>query len=54
MGQESRGKIEVKCDVIWVVAGGGETLLARPMPGILPKMSIGELLDVTRIYSVAD
>jgi magnesium chelatase family protein len=34
--------------------GAGKTLLARAMPGILPKMSIEEALDVTRIYSVAD
>ncbi|HXQ36541.1 MAG TPA: ATP-binding protein, partial [Anaerolineales bacterium] len=34
--------------------GGGKTLLARAMPGILPEMSIEESLDVTRIYSVAD
>jgi magnesium chelatase family protein len=34
--------------------GAGKTLLARAMPGILPKMSIDEALDVTRIYSVAD
>ena len=34
--------------------GAGNTLLARAMPGILPKMSIEEALDVTRIYSVAD
>ncbi len=34
--------------------GSGKTLLARAMPGILPKMSIDEALDVTRIYSVAD
>ncbi len=27
--------------------------LARTLPGILPKMSIDESLDVTRIYSVA-
>ncbi|MBN1370553.1 MAG: ATP-binding protein, partial [Anaerolineaceae bacterium] len=32
----------------------GKTLLARAMPGILPRMSIDEALDVTRIYSVAD
>ena len=31
-----------------------KTLLARALPGILPKMSIDEALDVTRIYSVAD
>ncbi len=34
--------------------GAGKTLLARSMPGILPKMSIEEALDVTRIYSIAD
>jgi magnesium chelatase family protein len=35
-------------------SGAGKTLLARALPGILPKMSIDEALDVTRIYSVAD
>jgi magnesium chelatase family protein len=34
--------------------GAGKTLIARSMPGILPKMAIEEALDVTRIYSVAD
>jgi magnesium chelatase family protein len=34
--------------------GAGKTLLARALPGILPKMSFEEALDVTRIYSVAD
>jgi len=34
--------------------GSGKTLIARSMPGILPKMSVEEALDVTRIYSVAD
>ncbi len=34
--------------------GAGKTLIARSMPGILPKMSVEEALDVTRIYSVAD
>ncbi len=33
--------------------GSGKTLLARAMPGILPRMT-DEALDVTRIYSVAD
>ncbi|MHB8577355.1 MAG: YifB family Mg chelatase-like AAA ATPase [Dehalococcoidia bacterium] len=33
--------------------GSGKTLLARAMPGILPRMSSGERLDVTKIYSVA-
>jgi magnesium chelatase family protein len=34
--------------------GAGKTLLARALPGILPRMSIEEALDVTRVYSVAD
>jgi magnesium chelatase family protein len=34
--------------------GAGKTLLARAVPGIMPRMSIDEALDVTRIYSVAD
>jgi len=34
--------------------GAGKTLLARSMPSIMPRMSIDEALDVTRIYSVAD
>ncbi len=33
--------------------GAGKTLLARAMPGILPRMTVEEALDVTRIYSVA-
>lgn len=34
--------------------GAGKTLLARAVPGILPRMTVGEALEVTRIYSVAD
>jgi len=34
--------------------GAGKTLLARAMPGILPRLTIEEALDTTRIYSVAD
>lgn len=34
--------------------GVGKTLLARAMPGILPKLTVDEALEVTRIYSVAD
>mgnify|MGYP001335362935 FL=1 len=34
--------------------GTGKTLLARAMPGIMPRLSYEEALDVTRIYSVAD
>ncbi len=32
--------------------GAGKTLLARCLPGILPRMGIDEALDVTKIYSV--
>ncbi len=34
--------------------GTGKTLLARALPAILPRMTIEEALDVTRIYSIAD
>lgn len=34
--------------------GAGKTLLARALPSILPKLTIEEALDVTRIYSVSD
>ena len=34
--------------------GAGKTLLARAMAGILPRMTVEEALEVTRIYSVAD
>jgi len=34
--------------------GAGKTLLARSMPSILPRMTLDEALDVTRIYSIAD
>jgi predicted ATPase with chaperone activity len=33
--------------------GAGKTLLARAMPGILPRMTIDEALDLTHIYSVS-
>ena len=33
--------------------GAGKTLLARALPGILPRLTSDEALDVTRIYSVA-
>jgi magnesium chelatase family protein len=33
--------------------GSGKTLLARATPSILPRMSIDEALDVTKIYSVS-
>lgn len=34
--------------------GTGKTLLARALPGILPKMTLNEALEATRVYSVAD
>jgi magnesium chelatase family protein len=34
--------------------GAGKTLLARSVPGILPRLSLEEALDITRIYSIAD
>jgi len=33
--------------------GAGKTLLARALPGILPRLGASECLEVTRIYSVA-
>lgn len=33
--------------------GSGKTLLAKALPGILPQMTREEMLEVTRIYSVA-
>lgn len=34
--------------------GAGKTLLARALPSILPRLTIDEALDITRVYSVAD
>ncbi len=34
--------------------GVGKSLLARAMPGILPRMSLDEALEVTRVFSVTD
>ena len=34
--------------------GAGKTLMARAIPGILPRLTLEEALEVTRIYSVAD
>jgi len=33
--------------------GAGKTLLARAMPSILPKLSIEEALEITKVYSVS-
>jgi len=34
--------------------GAGKTLIAKSLPSILPRMSIDEALEVTKIYSVAN
>ncbi len=34
--------------------GAGKTLLARSLPSIMPRLTLSEALDITRIYSVAD
>ncbi len=33
--------------------GSGKTLMARAMPGILPRLSFEESLEITKIYSIA-
>ncbi len=33
--------------------GAGKTLLARALPSILPRLTLSEALDITRVYSVA-
>lgn len=33
--------------------GSGKTLIAKSLPGIMPRMSVEEALEVTKIYSVA-
>lgn len=34
--------------------GSGKTLIARALPGILPRLTVPEALEITKIYSVAD
>jgi len=61
---EVRGQEHVRRGLEVAVAGGhnmlmsgppgaGKTLIARAAPSIMPRMSMGEALEVTKIYSVA-
>jgi magnesium chelatase family protein len=34
--------------------GTGKTLLAKALPSILPKPTVDEVLEITKIYSVVD
>ena len=58
-GQESvKRALEVACAgghnvLMRGVPGSGKTLLARSLPSILPRLTLTEALDITRIYSVA-
>jgi len=61
--EDVRGQAEIKDALELAAAGGhnvlmcgppgsGTTMLARRLPGILPRMSFQEALEVTQIYSV--
>ncbi|NDJ84529.1 MAG: YifB family Mg chelatase-like AAA ATPase [Chloroflexi bacterium] len=63
--QDIKGQEHVKRALEVAAAGGhnammvgppgvGKTLMARALPGVLPRMDLTEALEVTRVYSVAD